>query len=216
MYQCILPSLRVDLRRVSRLSGLFVPVLFGLYRFLPAHDTQPDPNISTILQLPTDVELCNSHVTTRQPYVSNHHHPYRMALLIPFQERFTELQQFLVHLERFLNNQNVIHTFYVLNQEDDEPRPRILRSGLNIPTPSNISSGINAFRSIHNEARHARDKRTYYHPEVKRLLRTLSGGLDSVNYTVDTRQLLTVNGIPVVFFNVRLHCSVDPEICGPL
>ncbi|KAA3677965.1 uncharacterized protein DEA37_0008670 [Paragonimus westermani] len=85
-----------------------------------------------------------------------------------------------------------------------------------ISTPSNVSSGINAFRSIHNEARHARDKRTYYHPEVRRLLRTLSGGLDSVNYTVDTRQLLTVNGIPVVFFNIRLQCNMNPEICDSL
>ncbi|KAA3677961.1 xylosylprotein 4-beta-galactosyltransferase [Paragonimus westermani] len=115
----MLSSLRVDLRRVSRLFGLFVLVLFGLYLFLPAHDTQPDPDISTNLQLPFDVELCNRHVTTRQPYVSHRRHPHRLALLIPFRERFTELQQFLVHLERFLNNQNVIHTYYVLNQVDN-------------------------------------------------------------------------------------------------
>ncbi|KAF7244050.1 hypothetical protein EG68_10587, partial [Paragonimus skrjabini miyazakii] len=334
-----LPSPRVDLRRVYLLSGFFVLVLFGLYLFLPAHDTQLDPNINTNLQLPIDVELCNSRITTRQPYVSYRRHPHRLALLIPFRERFTELQQFLVHLERFLNNQNVAHTFYVLNQvdnlrfnraallnvgaiesdkaetegilvdyfsthgegpswnvqrfclprtdylalhdvdllpldpeirytwpsgagichlipaqlhpryywfknyfggavlitranflqinglsnsfwgwgsEDDEFRLRILRTGLNISTPSNISSGVNAFRSIHNEARHARDKRTYYHPEVRRLLRTLSGGLNSVNYTVDTRQLLTVSGIPVIFLNVRLQCNMSPEICGSL
>ncbi|CAH8556383.1 unnamed protein product [Schistosoma mattheei] len=43
----------------------------------------------------------------------------RMAVLVPFRDRFTELQEFIPHLNNFLNNQNVRHTFFIINQVDD-------------------------------------------------------------------------------------------------
>ncbi|TGZ46575.1 hypothetical protein CRM22_011088 [Opisthorchis felineus] len=43
---------------------------------------------------------------------------HRLAVIIPFRERFTELHYLLPHLAEFLNNQGVSHSFYVVNQVD--------------------------------------------------------------------------------------------------
>ncbi|CAH8854793.1 unnamed protein product [Trichobilharzia szidati] len=44
---------------------------------------------------------------------------HRLAVLVPFRDRFTELQEFIPYLENFLNNQSVRHTFFVVNQVDN-------------------------------------------------------------------------------------------------
>lgn len=41
-----------------------------------------------------------------------------LCLLVPYRDRFNELQQFLPHLNKFLNDQNVPHHFIILNQTD--------------------------------------------------------------------------------------------------
>ncbi|XP_055971450.1 beta-1,4-galactosyltransferase 7 [Sorex fumeus] len=44
--------------------------------------------------------------------------PHRLAVLVPFRERFEELQVFVPHLHRFLSRKKVPHHIYVLNQVD--------------------------------------------------------------------------------------------------
>lgn len=41
-----------------------------------------------------------------------------MALLVPFRDRFEELLQFVPHITKFLQRQNVEHHIFVLNQVD--------------------------------------------------------------------------------------------------
>ncbi|XP_053208342.1 beta-1,4-galactosyltransferase 7-like [Panonychus citri] len=47
---------------------------------------------------------------------SNQHH--RLALIVPFRDRFTELLQFVPHVSKFLHNQNLSFTINVINQND--------------------------------------------------------------------------------------------------
>ncbi|CAH8550887.1 unnamed protein product [Heterobilharzia americana] len=255
---------------------------------------------------------------------------HRLAILVPFRDRFTELQEFIPHLESFLNNQKVRHTFFIINQvddlrfnrgallnvgaleslqsevngvivesiveknsvyqsssrclklpytnylalhdvdllpmdpelkynmppeygpvhlipsylhpryhffeqyaggvliirrshyslvggmsnsfwgwgrEDDEFRIRLKLKQLKISTPTNVTMGFKAFRHIHQENQHKRDSKTYYSADVIRLIRNPIGGLTTLNYTVVSRRLLTISGIPALLINVKLSCD---------
>lgn len=42
----------------------------------------------------------------------------RLALIVPFRDRFEELLQFAPHMQRFLDNQGIPHHIFVINQVD--------------------------------------------------------------------------------------------------
>ncbi|XP_055937138.1 beta-1,4-galactosyltransferase 7-like [Argiope bruennichi] len=44
--------------------------------------------------------------------------PHRLAIIVPFRDRFEELLQFAPHIHDFLNKQKIKHTIYVINQVD--------------------------------------------------------------------------------------------------
>ena len=44
--------------------------------------------------------------------------PHRLAVLVPFRERFEELLVFVPHMHRFLSRKRIQHHIYVLNQVD--------------------------------------------------------------------------------------------------
>ncbi|GFS65880.1 beta-1,4-galactosyltransferase 7 [Nephila pilipes] len=44
--------------------------------------------------------------------------PHRLAVIVPFRDRFEELLQFVPHIHHFLNKQKIRHTIYVINQVD--------------------------------------------------------------------------------------------------
>ncbi|PNI18002.1 B4GALT7 isoform 5 [Pan troglodytes] len=44
--------------------------------------------------------------------------PHRLAVLVPFRERFEELLVFVPHMRRFLSRKKIRHHIYVLNQVD--------------------------------------------------------------------------------------------------
>nr|AAW24494.1 SJCHGC09338 protein [Schistosoma japonicum] len=271
---------------------------------------------------PLNSHTCSGFVNSKEDPIVN-----RMAVLVPFRDRFTELQEFIPHLESFLNNQNVRHTFFIINQvdslrfnrgallnvgaiesleaevngivvenifeqhklssqwlklpftnylalhdvdllpvdpafkishptrigtnssysifsspryhffkkyaggvliirrthsslvggmsnsfwgwgrEDDEFQIRLKLKGFQILTPTNVTMGLKAFRHIHQEDQHKRDDKTYYNPDVIKLIRIPIGGLTSLNYTVVNRRLITISRIPVVVINVKLYCD---------
>ncbi|KAF7490342.1 Beta-1, 4-galactosyltransferase 7 [Sarcoptes scabiei] len=43
----------------------------------------------------------------------------RLAVIIPFRERFNQLLQFIPHMSAFLRKQNISHQFFVINQVDN-------------------------------------------------------------------------------------------------
>lgn len=44
--------------------------------------------------------------------------PYKLAVLVPFRDRFEELLIFAPYIHKFLNNQGIEHTVFILNQID--------------------------------------------------------------------------------------------------
>lgn len=55
-------------------------------------------------------------ITTNHNNNKNDNH--RLAVLVPFRERFEELLQFIPHLGNFLNKQNINYHIFILNQID--------------------------------------------------------------------------------------------------
>ena len=43
---------------------------------------------------------------------------HKLCILVPFRDRFEELLEFAPYISSFLNNQNVNHEIYILNQAD--------------------------------------------------------------------------------------------------
>ena len=41
---------------------------------------------------------------------------HRMAIIVPFRNRFEELQEFVPHMKKFLHNQSIANDIYVVNQ----------------------------------------------------------------------------------------------------
>ena len=44
--------------------------------------------------------------------------PHKLAIIIPFRDRFDELVEFVPYMHKFLNQQKVRHRFIVVNQVD--------------------------------------------------------------------------------------------------
>lgn len=45
--------------------------------------------------------------------------PHKLAVIVPFRDRFEELLEFAPHMHNFLNRQRVRHQIWVINQVDD-------------------------------------------------------------------------------------------------
>ncbi|XP_021362091.1 beta-1,4-galactosyltransferase 7-like [Mizuhopecten yessoensis] len=51
--------------------------------------------------------------------IKTYNKTHKMALLVPFRNCTNELKEFAPHMMKFLNNQRIPHTIYVINQVDD-------------------------------------------------------------------------------------------------
>ena len=45
--------------------------------------------------------------------------PHKLAVIVPYRERFEELMEFLPYMHKFLNMQEIRHQFIVINQIDN-------------------------------------------------------------------------------------------------
>lgn len=71
---------------------------------------------------------------------------HKLAILVPFRDRFEELLQFVPHLTKFLQKQNIDHHIFVLNQID---RFRFNRASL-INVGFRFSSGVYDYIAMHD------------------------------------------------------------------
>ncbi|KAH8315195.1 hypothetical protein KR074_005484 [Drosophila pseudoananassae] len=74
------------------------------------------------------------------------HRDHKMALLVPFRDRFEELLQFVPHITKFLKRQNVAHHIFVLNQVD---RYRFNRASL-INVGFQFTSNVYDYIAMHD------------------------------------------------------------------
>ncbi|XP_013110457.2 beta-1,4-galactosyltransferase 7 [Stomoxys calcitrans] len=71
---------------------------------------------------------------------------HKLAILVPFRDRFEELLQFVPHMTKFLQKQNVVHHIFVLNQVD---RYRFNRASL-INVGFRFTSGVYDYIAMHD------------------------------------------------------------------
>ncbi|XP_065371766.1 beta-1,4-galactosyltransferase 7 [Calliphora vicina] len=71
---------------------------------------------------------------------------HKLAILVPFRDRFEELLQFVPHMTRFLNKQGVNHHIFILNQVD---RYRFNRASL-INVGFRFTSGVYDYMAMHD------------------------------------------------------------------
>eukprot|EP01134_Creolimax_fragrantissima_P008270 CFRG8270T1 len=63
------------------------------------------------------VDTCKGHpIKWREPRRSGQH---RLAIVVPYRDRWKELEQFVPHMEKFLQAQGVDHEYFITNQIDD-------------------------------------------------------------------------------------------------
>ncbi|RWS07304.1 beta-1:4-galactosyltransferase 7-like protein [Dinothrombium tinctorium] len=69
--------------------------------------------------------LCAKQSATSKPLFTagtgfdRHESGHKLAVIVPFRDRFDELLLFVPHLDAFLNRQNVSHKIYIINQSDN-------------------------------------------------------------------------------------------------
>ena len=44
--------------------------------------------------------------------------PHHLAIIVPFRDRFEELQDFVPHMHKYLNEKGIQFTIYIVNQAD--------------------------------------------------------------------------------------------------
>lgn len=97
---------RLHLRKYLLIAALlFLLSIFIIWTWLPSTSREDNSSsFSYTLSLNSD-SLCANE-------------GQRLAVVVPYRERSTELFQFVPHMNTFLNKQNVCHQFYVINQVD--------------------------------------------------------------------------------------------------
>ncbi len=82
-----------------------------------AHDAdkveRPSPNQQSIAN--KESEPPSSIVSTQAPSRESSH---QLAVVVPFRDRYEEMLQFVPHIHKFLERQNVQHKIFVINQAD--------------------------------------------------------------------------------------------------
>lgn len=69
--------------------------------------------------------MCSNHNQIAQKQVTTHSSNHlsklnhKLAVLVPFRDRFNELLKFAPHITKFLKNQSINHQVYILNQVDN-------------------------------------------------------------------------------------------------
>jgi len=73
-----------------------------------------------VISLPSSAEICRIQMANSFPYQSNFEKgSHRLAVIVPFRNRFEELQEFVPYMKNFLQNQSVSNDIYIVNQVDD-------------------------------------------------------------------------------------------------
>uniref|UniRef100_H2ZSX3 Beta-1,4-galactosyltransferase n=1 Tax=Latimeria chalumnae TaxID=7897 RepID=H2ZSX3_LATCH len=238
----------------------------------------------------------------KQPVPTEEHSwgPHKLAIIVPFRERFEELLVFVPYMHNFLNQKKILHKIFVINQvdhyrfnraslinvgfvesgndtdyiamhdvdllplneeldygypeqgpfhvaapelhplyhyktyvggillltkqhyemcngmsnrfwgwgrEDDEFYRRLKGAGLQLFRPSDIKTGYETFRHIHDPAWRKRDQKRVASQKQEQFKVDREGGLTNLRYRVESKQDLTISGAPCTLLNVLLECD---------
>ncbi|XP_050391801.1 beta-1,4-galactosyltransferase 7-like [Patella vulgata] len=92
--------------------------------------------------------------------------------------------------------------------EDDEFFVRMKKLGIMITRPVGITTGNQTFKHVHDRRR-TRDKSRFFDQKEKTRRLDKITGVNSVDYTVDSKHELTIDDGYVTVINVKLKCDLD-------
>ena len=71
--------------------------------------TVPKDQKLTEVTLPVDNDDYDSRIV---------YSPHHLAIIVPFRDRFEELQDFVPHMHKYLKQKGISFTIYIINQAD--------------------------------------------------------------------------------------------------
>ena len=128
---------RFTLWQVSFISLIFFALSFGFLIFILPTVESPCKCDTSIMEKNSANELADKihslppnnvlrHAGARPIYAHNLHEDdkpewgdHRLAIIVPFRDRFEELLEFAPHLHSYLNRKKVRHKFFIINQVDN-------------------------------------------------------------------------------------------------
>ncbi|XP_041846632.1 beta-1,4-galactosyltransferase 7 isoform X1 [Melanotaenia boesemani] len=97
--------------------------------------------------------------------------------------------------------------FWGWGREDDEFYRRLRKAELQLFRPNGITTGYKTFLHIHDPAWRKRDQKRVAAQKQEQFKVDPEGGLTNLQYQVESRQDLTINGAPCTIINTKLLCD---------
>ena len=104
---------------------LIISTVFISYQFITGGASCPAkyvaPNTHSTSPVGGDTPLVNILLNNRDGFDDGDDEswgPHKMALVVPFRDRFDEILEFVPHMHNFLNAQRVRHKIFIINQAD--------------------------------------------------------------------------------------------------
>ncbi|XP_065071639.1 beta-1,4-galactosyltransferase 7-like [Rhopilema esculentum] len=85
---------------------------------------QPQPLISANKETKNIIQIMNGNEKAQAPGPDANndnnivYSPHHLAVIVPFRDRFEELQEFVPHMHRYLTRKGISHKIYIVNQAD--------------------------------------------------------------------------------------------------
>ena len=119
---------RIVLIRLMKAVAVLCVIAFLLVVFIPNPDAcncNSQTNKDKTVDLPNetghyiDPGGLNRGTNKESPDNSVFRTRHKLAVIVPFRDRYTEMLTFVPHIHKYLNAKNIDHKIYVINQVDD-------------------------------------------------------------------------------------------------
>lgn len=108
----------------------------------------------------------------------------------------------------FIKINGMSNRYWGWGREDDELYVRMKKANLNVTRPTGITTGYKTFRHIHNKKIRKRDNKRYFNQTMLTSRLDRVTGVSNVRYTIENKTRVVIEGAPVTFLNIQLHCNI--------
>lgn len=114
----------------------------------------------------------------------------------------------LVKNEHFEMINGMSNRYWGWGREDDELYVRIKKANLQVHRPGNLTTGYKSFKHIHDKRKRPRDNYRFFDQREKTKRLDRETGVATVEYTMESKHELTIDGSLVTILNIHLKCDI--------